>query len=105
MVTRRAPWLGLLLAAIAWAAQHQIASDAIFDNCRRGSAAFVLLVGLVCLAIDVAGAAFALAVWRGAQGSKGRLFLGLLSMLLAALTGFAIILQSISALIIPLCVG
>ena len=104
-MTRRAPWLGLMLAAFAWGLDHQLGSDAIFDDCRRGSATFVLLVGLACLALDLAAGLFALAVWRGAEGSKGRLFLGLLGVLLAGLAGFAILLQSLSALIIPPCVS
>ena len=102
-MTARAPWLGLLLAALAWAADHQIGSDAIFDDCRRGTVGFVLVVGLLCLAVDIGGGLFSLAVWRGAEGSKGRLFLGLLGMLLAGFTGFAILLQSLSGLIIPPC--
>ena len=103
MIARRAPWLGLLVASLAWAAAHQVSSDAIFDDCWRGSAGFVLLVGLVCLAIDVAAGLFSLAVWRGADGSRGRSFLGLVGMLLAVLLGFAIILQAASALILPQC--
>jgi hypothetical protein len=103
MMTRRLPWLGLLLAAIAWAASHQVASDAIFDDCRRGAAAFVLLVCLAGLTIDIGGGLLALAVWRGAAAGSGRRFLGLLGMLLAALASFAIVLQAVSALIIPPC--
>ena len=102
---RRAPWLGLFLAALAWAASQQVASDAIFDDCRRGSAGFVLLVCLVALAVDALGALLGFAAWRGAGESRGRLFLGLLSMLLAALCGFAIVLQAINSLIIPICSG
>jgi hypothetical protein len=104
-MTRRLPWLGLFLAALAWAASHQVASDAILDDCRRGSAAFVLLVCLAGLAVDAAGAAFSILVWRGAGESKGRLFLGMVGTMLAALTGFAIVLQAINALIIPICSG
>jgi hypothetical protein len=104
-MTGRMPWLGLALAALAWAAAHQVAADSIFDDCRRGSAGFILLVGLAALALDVAGGLFSLAVWRSAGGSKGRRFLGMLGMLLALLSGFAIALQSLSGLIIPSCSG
>ena len=104
-MTRRLPWLGLLLAALGWAAAHQVASNAIFDDCRQGTPAFVLLICLAGLAIDAGGGLFSLAVWRGAAGSRGRLFLGLLGMLLAGLAGFAIVLQALSALIIPICSG
>jgi hypothetical protein len=102
---RRVPWLGVFLAALGWAVAHQVASDAIFDDCRRGTPAFILLVCLVGLAIDIAGGLFGLAIWRGAGDSRGRSFLGLLGMLLAALTGFAIVLQAINGLIVPICSG
>lgn len=103
MTARRLPWLGLLLAAVAWAASQQVASDSIFDDCRRGAAGFVLLVCLLGLALDLCGGFLALAVWRDEAGGKGRRFLGLLGLLLALLAGFAIILQAVSALIIPTC--
>jgi hypothetical protein len=41
-MTRRLPWLGLFLAALGWAFSHQVGSDAVFDDCRRGSAGFIL---------------------------------------------------------------
>lgn len=102
-MTRRLPWLGLLLAACAWAVSQQVASDSIFDACNRGQGGFVLLVCVIALAVDVGGGVFALAVWRGANSHKGTLFLGLLGVLLALLCGFAIVLQAISVLIIPPC--
>ena len=102
-MTRRLPWLGLLLAASAWAVSHQVASDSIFDACNRGQGAFVLLVCLLALAVDVGGGIFSLAVWRGANGHKGTLFLGMLGLLLALLCGYAIVLQTFSVLIIPPC--
>lgn len=102
---RRAPWLGLFLAALGWAAAQQVASDALFDDCRQGTPAFILLVCLAGLAIDVAGGLFSLALWRGAGTSKGRSFLGVVGMLLAGLTGFAIVLQAVNGLIIPPCSG
>jgi hypothetical protein len=104
-MTRRAPWLGVFLAALGWAAAHQVASDAIFDDCRRGTPGFILLVCLIGLAISVTGGLFGFATWRGAGASKGRSFLGLLGMLLAGLTGFAIVLQAINGLIVPICSG
>jgi hypothetical protein len=104
-MTRRLPWLGLGLAALGWAAAHQIGSDAIFDDCQKGVPGLILLVCLAGLAIDVAGGLFSLAVWRGAGESRGRRFLGMLGMLLAALAGFAIVLQSFAVLIIPPCAG
>ena len=97
------PWLGLAGAAFGWGAAHQVGSAAIFDDCRVAQPGFVLLVGVLGLAVTVAGGLFSLDIWRRADESPGRRFLGLLGALLAALAGFAVILQSVSALIIPPC--
>jgi hypothetical protein len=104
-MTRRLPWLGLGLAALGWAFAHQAGSDSLFDDCRHGTPAFILLICLAGLVVAIAGGLWSLAVWRGAAGSKGRLFLGMLGMLLAGFTSFAIILSALSGLIIPSCFG
>ena len=98
-----APWLGLLGAAAGWAIAHQVGSDMAFDDCRAGNGLFVLIVGLVGLLIAGAGGYFSWDVWRNADETQGRRFMGLLGLLLALLTGFAIVLQSISGLILPSC--
>jgi hypothetical protein len=50
-----APWTGLFVGAGAWFADHQLSSDGNFWNCARAGGAFTVVVGLVCLAIAVAG--------------------------------------------------
>ena len=97
------PWLGIAAAALGWGAAHQVASSSIFDDCRRGEPAFVLIVCVLGLAIAVTGALFSLDIWRREGETPGRRFLGLTGALLAALASFAIILQASSALIIPPC--
>lgn len=97
------PWLGIAAAALGWAASHQVASSAIFDDCRVATPAFVLLVGAIGLAVAVVGGLFSWDIWRRAGETPGRRFLGLTGALLAGLASFAIILQSVSALIIPPC--
>jgi hypothetical protein len=95
------PWLGIAAAAIGWGAAHQLGSDTIFDDCRVGGG-FVLLVCLAGLAITALGGFFSWGVWRSEE-SEGRRFLGLLGALLAALAGFAILLQGASGLILAPC--
>jgi hypothetical protein len=97
------PWLGLAAAAVGWGASQQVASSAIFDNCNRAEPGFVLLVCGLGLVIAVGGAFFSFDIWRQQDETSGRRFLGLTGTLLAALTSFAIVLQAISALIIPPC--
>ena len=98
-----APWLGLLGAAVGWAVAHQLGSNMAFDDCRVGNGGFVLIVGLIGLLVAAAGGYFSWDVWRKEEETQGRRFMGLLGLLLALLTGFAILLQSISGLILPSC--
>ena len=96
-------WLGMALAALGWAASQQVGSEAIFDYCRHGSPGFFLLVGVGGLALTIVGGLLALPAWRQEGASRGTRFVGALGLLLAAFTGFAILLHSISGFIIPVC--
>ena len=99
-----APWLGLLGAGAGWFLAHQLGSNMAFDDCRVGDGGFALLTGLLGLLITAAGGYYSWDVWRRGSGeTEGRRFVGLLGLLLAALTGFAIVLQSLSGLILPSC--
>jgi hypothetical protein len=97
------PWLGLAAAAVGWGASHQVGSASIFDNCIRAEPVFMLVVCGLGLAVAVAGGFFSFDIWRRRDETPGRRFVGVTGALLAALTSFAIILQAISALIIPPC--
>jgi TRAP-type C4-dicarboxylate transport system permease small subunit len=99
-----APWLGMLGAAAGWAISQQVGSDMAFDDCRVGDGGFVLIVGLIGLLVAAAGGYFSWDVWRRkSEETEGRRFIGLIGLLLALLTGFGIVLQSISGLILPSC--
>jgi hypothetical protein len=97
------PWLGIAAAALGWGATHQVGSASIFDDCRVATPGFVLLVGAVGLVVTIAGGLFSWDIWRHTEESQGRRFVGLTGALVAALAGFAVLLQSLSALIIPPC--
>jgi uncharacterized membrane protein len=94
------PWLGLVAGAVGWGASHQVGSDVIFDDCSRGGA-FVLLVCLIALAVTAIGGAISFMARGG--GGETRRFIALVSTLLAALAGFAILLQIAAGLILPAC--
>jgi hypothetical protein len=100
-----APWLGMLGAAAGWFIAQQVGSNMAFDDCRVGDGAFALVAGLVGLLVVAAGGYFAWDVWRRAEETESRRFVGLLGLLLSLLTGFAIILQSVSGLILPACLA
>ena len=96
------PWLGMAGAAVGWGLSHQTGSTVVFDDCRAGDPAFVLLVCLGGLALAALGGYFSFAAWRR-DGSEARRFIGLVGALLAALAAFAILLQAASGLILPPC--
>ncbi len=98
-----APWLGMVGAAMGWILAHQLGSNTVFDDCRVGDGGFVLMTGLLGLSFVIGGGYFSWDVWRRAEETEGRRFIGLLGFLLALLTGFAIILQTASGLKLPAC--
>lgn len=101
-----APWLGILAAGVGWGLAHQVASNAVFDDCRVGDGWFVALVCLAGLIITLAGGYYSYDVWRqGDKESEGRRFLGLLGAFLAALAAFAILLPALSWVLLPRCVA
>jgi hypothetical protein len=98
------PWLGILAAASGWALSHQLGSNTVFDDCRAGLG-LVLLACLAGLLIVAAGAYVSFDIWRRSDETAGRRFIGIVGTLLAGLAAFAIVLQAVSALILPRCVG
>ena len=100
-----APWLGLLAAGVGWGLSHQVGSNFVFDDCRVAGNGFVLIVCVVGLLIVAAGGWFSFDVWRHRDEKEGRRFIGVIGALLAALAGFAVLLQAISAIILPRCVA
>ena len=100
-----APWLGLVAAGAGWALSHQVGSDSVFDDCRASGNGFVLLACLVGLLTIAAGGYFSFDVWRDRTETEGRRFVGLIGGLIALLASFAVILQALSATILPRCAG
>jgi hypothetical protein len=99
------PWLGLIFGALGWAGSHQVSSTTLFDDCSVGSPALILFIGAIGLVLAVIGGLASWTVGRDGEETAGRRFVGLIGALLAALTSFAIVLHSLSILIIPPCAG
>jgi hypothetical protein len=98
------PWLGFIGGALGWALTHQIGSNAVFDDCRAGTAGFVIGICIAGLLLALAGGLASLTIWwAGNAETPGRRFVGAVGALLALLCGFAIALQAIASLILPLC--
>jgi hypothetical protein len=101
-IEHAAPWLGIVAATLGWGVAHQVSSNSVFDDCASRGPGFVLLVGVICLIVDLAGGFFSFNVWRRGE-SEGRRFVGLVGAMLAALAAFVIVLQAVSALVLPAC--
>jgi hypothetical protein len=100
------PWLGWVGGALGWALSHQIGSNAVFDDCRVGTPAFVVGICLAGLLLALLGGLASLAIWRRGRGEgAARRFVGAVGALFALLCGFAILLQAIASLIVPLCLS
>jgi len=100
------PWLGWIGGGLGWSLTHQIGSNSLFDDCRAGTPAFVIGISLAGLLIALLGGLASLAVWRrGDSETRGRRFVGGVGALFALLCGFAIVLQAIASLIVPMCLS
>jgi len=55
--SRFAPWTGLFVGAAAWFADHQIGSDSNYWDCSLAGGPFVVIVGLLTMAVAAAGGA------------------------------------------------
>jgi hypothetical protein len=99
-------WAALALGAFAWFGSQQLGSDLSFSNCAANGALETGLIGLLALAVTLAGALLSHTAWkrRGAE-TEGRGFAALVGMLAAALLAVAIVYQTLAAFIIPSCFG
>jgi len=102
-----APWSGLIAAPVAWLIHHQGLGDAIYFDCTNGNPGSAIVLGAVSLLI-LAGAAWL--SWQGRRSPdavevepQARFFLSMISILLCALLGFAVLLQTLAGLIVPAC--
>ncbi|HXD01717.1 MAG TPA: hypothetical protein VN627_00265 [Novosphingobium sp.] len=102
LIKRPQPFMALLLVAGGWALSHQLGSDSVFDDCLSRGGPFVVLASVVGLVITAAGAIYAAASWRAPEES-GRSFLAVITMLLAPIAGFAMVMQLAAGLILPRC--
>lgn len=100
------PWAALIGGGLGWALSHQIGSDSVFDGCTPGTMTLVIVVGLLGLALSVAGGLLSWRVWkRGDAESEARRFVGAVMAGVAALLSVAIVLQTLSVPVIGSCFG
>jgi hypothetical protein len=101
------PWAGLLAGMSGAGIQHQLLSDMLHFDCRRGGAMPGLLVGAAALALIATGAWVSWrcakdAAPRAASGATRR-FVAHMGLMGAALFALLVCWQSLSGLVLPAC--
>lgn len=97
------PWAGLATSVAAMALAHQFGSDGTFDHCAEISPVPLLLVSLACLAAVGVAAMASAGVLRSQDESAAHRLAAILSLGMAALAVFAVLLPMAAALILPPC--
>lgn len=98
------PWAGLFLGAIAWFVHHQVGSDMIYHDCRRGGPLLTAGVGAACGLVTVIGGVISWRARREAVGLPGaRAFAGSVGAAVAAIFLLTILFQSLIGFIAPTC--
>jgi hypothetical protein len=100
-----APWTGLFVGAGAWAADHQLSSDGNFRDCAEAGGPFIIVVGLVCLAIAIGGGVLS---WRARpeapdEEAETRRFARFIGAAAAAIFALAIAFGTWAGALLPAC--
>jgi hypothetical protein len=99
-----APWAGLFLGALGWAAHHQLGSSLSFADCRLGGPMLSGGLGLGCAILALVGASVS---WRARRAGDGRpetrAFAAWISLMAAGLFLLAIVLQTFAGFVLPDC--
>lgn len=97
------PWAGLVAAILGVGVAHQFGSEGIFDDCQRIGTGSLQVVALLCMLGVLAGGLLSFPVLRrGGQGGARRV-IACISVGMAALAIFAILLPLLATLILPPC--
>ena len=97
------PWAGLALGTLGYFVQHQLGSDATFQDCRVGSPWIVILGTVLGLLIIGAGALGSWRVFASHSEPPARRLVAAVGLMACALYGIGTILPFIAALVIPRC--
>jgi hypothetical protein len=97
------PWAGLVVGLVAAAFVHQFGAEGVFNDCRAISPVPLLIVSLVGLLASLGAGAASLRSARTEAGAAR--VVAVISVGMAALFAFAILLPMAAALILPPCFG
>jgi len=99
---RAVPWSGFVLGGIGWAVSQQWGSARVNDGCLTAWNWQTFLLGLIGLAIVLAGAALSWRFRRESVAPTAR-FVAAVSLAADAVFALAILFHTVSTLIIPRC--
>ena len=97
------PWAGLVAGVAGAAVAHQFGADGTFDHCATISPVPLILVSSACMVAAALGALASAKVARGHDEGPTRRLVAFISIGMAALAVFAVILPMIASLILPPC--
>jgi hypothetical protein len=102
-----APWAGLFLGALAWAAHHQAGSNTVYWDCQLGGALLTGGLGLVCGLVAAGGGLVSWLSREAPPSSHGRpesrAFAAMVSVMGAGVFLLAIGFQTLAGFVIPGC--
>ena len=97
------PWAGLVAAVIGAGVAHQFGADATFDDCLANSPGPLLAVATLCILVVLAAGWASGQVARLSSEAPPRRLVAFVSVGMAALALFAIVLPMIASLTLPPC--
>jgi hypothetical protein len=97
------PWAGLIAAVLAAGIAHQFGSEGMFDDCQRIGPGPLQIVAILCMTCALAGGWFSLPILRAEGEGGARRVIAIISVGMAALAFFSIILPLIASLTLPPC--
>ena len=97
------PWAGLIAAMAGTGIGHQTGSDATFNHCLTAVPGTVRLVAILCIAAMIAGAWISSLTLRHPEVRSTERLIAIISIGMAGLGVFALLLPMIASLILPPC--
>lgn len=97
------PWAGLIAAVLGAGIAHQFGSDGMFDDCQRVGPGPLQIVAIICMIVAFVGGWLSLPLLRSEAEGGARRVIAIISVGMAALAIFAIILPLIASLTLPPC--
>lgn len=97
------PWTGLVAAVLGAGIAHQFGAEGMFDDCERVGAWSLQVVALLCVIGAFIGGWLSLAIVRGEGESNARRVIAIVSVGMAALAIFSILLPLIASIALPPC--